>query len=622
MPKAAPTFNNRSSCFLQLEEFRKKKEAALAARKLSASSNIAPSIDDKMGGINGQDSWKEREESLQSQVSELLASIDDLHRALNDERHNSSELENTISELRTQIHEIKHSESEQTKVLEVELNERVSEVDELRLRVQALERELVDVQASSAGEKDFIEGLQNTIQELQSLNEEMESKLQTMQELEAENSHLKAECDGISVLHQELADCKNLIVSRENDINILRKEIENMASDKEDTLKSVQEEYELTISQLRQEMEQLASAQQADTKQAHNLEAELNELMNQLEQMLQERQAMETEKEDILRISENAQARLQAIEAELVEAANVAEEAVKRKEEILQELEIMTEQSNALTKLKDSLEAENISQKAQIESLRASSSAPSHDIEQLESTLENERNERLKLENEVERLKEIDAVYTNQISDFESRCEVAEGKCTELQRIVDTLREQESSMKAKNLEMEQKMINQAQIQQPTEDISSIKQRNSVLETEIQSLRTGMQSKIEEKDHKLSLANAELENVKEQLNSEKRRSSQLEDFVTRSKQVAPSSLGTSGKKMDDEEDMEAAALAGGSAFKPLVGLVRSLPHPLGNNNMLVNIALKIDKGVVALDARPQYRALFIIYLILVHIFLLI
>ena len=69
-------------------------------------------------------------------------------------------------------------------------------------------------------------------------------------------------------------------------------------------------------------------------------------------------------------------------------------------------------------------------------------------------------------------------------------------------------------------------------------------------------------------------------------------------------------------------MEAAALAGGGAFKPLVGIVRSLPPTLGNNPFINEAAKKLDKATVALDARPAIRAAVILYIALLHLLLLI
>lgn len=586
---------------MQLEEFRKKKEAALAARKLQAH------VDEKAPDGVDMGSWKEREEELQSQITQLLSSVDDLHRALNDERHNSSELEQTIAELREEIYEARRDDLKQ------ELEERVSEVKALRERVQALEGEMMEIQTSSMNDKTVSDELRGRVEELESLNAEMASKVQNVSELEAEHAQMKAECEGLLAMGRELEDVKELISVKEREIVRLQGELENAGEESAAALTLLKEEYEMTIQELRQQLDAAAQTQQNETTQNSELESELSELMSQMEQMLQEKEDMESEKQGLLKMSEEAQARLQILEQELMEATNVAEEAVKKKEDVEHELQVMLEQNNALLTLNESLQSENNSQRSQMDALKESANEPTL---ALEDALNHERSRCGTLEKEVERLKDMEVMYSDQMADFESRCEMAEGRSLELQKIVESLREQEISIKSKYLELEQKV---SHAQEP-----GIKERNSELEMELQTLRSTMQSKLGEKDHMISQAHADIESIREQLNTEKRRSAQLEDFVARNKeqQAASSSQVMGNKKMDDDQDMEAAALAGGSAFKPLVGLVRSLPPPLGNNGVLANMALKIDRAVVALDARPQYRALLILYLLMIHIFVLI
>jgi len=587
---------------MQLEEFRKKKEAALAARKLST--NEHPSS----GNGNESDSlWKQREEELQSQIKQLLASVDELHRSLNDERHNASELEQTISELREELSGVKQVHDDG---LKQELDEKDAEVNTLRERIVDLEREIVQAQTVSMNNA---EETKTRLEELQSLNDELTLKVQRVSDLEVENAQMKAECESLLAMQQELEQLKESVTYRERELERLEGELEKAGAEKLAAVASLKEEYDVSIQQLREEFVSAAQTKDDETKRTAELESELSDLMAQFEEMLQEREAMENEKQGLLTKSEEVQARLETLEQELIDAATIAEEAMKKKEDIEQQIQVMSEQNNALLTLKESLETENRSQRALIESLRESSTGPA---QALEEALGEEKNRSRSLEKEVERLSQMDVMYSDQISDFESRCEVAEGRATELQRVVDNLREEEASLKARYESLEQKS------RQPDDNV--VKERNAKLEMELQSLRASMQSKIAEKDQQISQARLDIESIKEHLNSEKRRSAQLEDFVARSKeqQQSTSSSQAGNKKMDDDQDMEAAALSGGSAFKPLVGLIRSLPPPLGNNGVLANLALKVDKAVVALDARPQYRALLLLYLLLVHIFLLI
>ncbi len=144
-----------------------------------------------------------------------------------------------------------------------------------------------------------------------------------------------------------------------------------------------------------------------------------------------------------------------------------------------------------------------------------------------------------------------------------------------------------------------------------EELAEVKSQNATLQSRLQAMQAELQSTGQREQQQA----AELDRVKDSLASEKRRATQLEQLV------ASSSAGN--KKLDDDdEDMEAAALAGGSAFKPLVGVIRSLPPALGNNSLINELAKKLDKASVALDARPAIRAGVIAYVALLHLILLI
>ena len=144
-----------------------------------------------------------------------------------------------------------------------------------------------------------------------------------------------------------------------------------------------------------------------------------------------------------------------------------------------------------------------------------------------------------------------------------------------------------------------------------EELAEVKSQNATLQSRLQAMQAELQSTGQREQQQA----AELDRVKDSLASEKRRATQLEQLV------ASSSAGN--KKLDDDdEDMEAAALAGGSAFKALVGVIRSLPPALGNNSLINELAKKLDKASVALDARPAIRAGVIAYVALLHLILLI
>jgi hypothetical protein len=61
--------------------------------------------------------------------------------------------------------------------------------------------------------------------------------------------------------------------------------------------------------------------------------------------------------------------------------------------------------------------------------------------------------------------------------------------------------------------------------------------------------------------------------------------------------------------------------GGHAFKPLVGVVRSLPGPLSHAAVLVKAAHQLDRVAVLMDTRPQLRMAVLLYFALLHAALL-
>lgn len=90
---------------MQLEEFRKKKEAALAAKKAAAAAAEAagpaaaahpPPTAPPATVATATVSTQKEKDDLKAQVSHLLKSVDDLHRALQEERGNSAQLEERL----------------------------------------------------------------------------------------------------------------------------------------------------------------------------------------------------------------------------------------------------------------------------------------------------------------------------------------------------------------------------------------------------------------------------------------------------------------------------------------------------------------------------------------------
>ena len=534
---------------------------------------------------------------------------------------------------------------------------------------------LSDLQAENEVLQSQIQGLLNVQQSYEQAQSELSNALEVVSARQQEVEELRAELKEIAeseenaeswkelqeqhdALAAELENKTSMLVSKEEEIQRMvqnaQSASESMAKEKEELeneLDQASEENALLIqkvSELQDRLQGDASLQEeAAEKDAmiNRLQTDLDEIMSQLERVLEEKEALNNQNKEILELTEVAQTKAEQLEADLVDAGNVAEEAITQREEISQRLQALNEKYEALRVEKDGLKAQNENLASQVEIL--DSSVSTEKIGELGDALEKEQTHRQQLEVEVERLKGLEVTFNSQVEEYETKCESAESRSRELQNMVDSLKAVEVELQHRCTDMEQQISNlSVQVQQKKEDSSHedkakrLTEANSILETQLQTVQNELgNAKAQIAELSLAKQNAsntparleqqmssireELEGTREQLSTEKRRTSQLEDFIARQKRDSEATASGSGnKKQDDVADMEAAALAGGSAFKPIVGLIRSLPSPFGNNSILTSAALQVDKAVVALDARPQYRALFIVYFFILHFLVLV
>ncbi|KAI8112770.1 hypothetical protein M9434_004090 [Picochlorum sp. BPE23] len=535
---------------------------------------------------------------------------------------------------------------------------RLSDLQVENETLQAQVEELSNVQQSYEQARSELSSALEVVSARQHEIDELRAELKEIAETEDHGESLKELQERYDALAAESEEKTAMLVSKEDEIERMvqnaQSASESLATEKEslaNELDQVSEEKALLmqkVSELQDKLQGDASLQEAAAEKdgmINRLQTDLDQVMSQLEHVLEEKEVLDNQNKEILELTEIAQSKAEQLEADLVDAGNVAEEAITQREEISLKLQALNENYEALRLQKDGLADENENLRSQVESLE--SSAPTEKIGELADALEQEKTHRQQLEVEIERLKGLEVTFNTQLEEYETKCESAESKSRELQNMVDSLKTMEAELRQQCAGMEGQIADlTTQLRQNGEDSAyeeeakRLTQANSVLQTELQTVRnelTNAKSQISELaevakqnasnaparlEQQMAAIREELESTREQLSTEKRRTSQLEDFLARQKKDSEAtSAGSGNKKEDDVADMEAAALAGGSAFKPIVGLIRSLPSPFGNNSILTSAALQVDKAVVALDARPQYRALVIVYFFILHFLVL-
>ena len=348
------------------------------------------------------------------------------------------------------------------------------------------------------------------------------------------------------------------------------------------------------------------------------LEGEMGELVDQLERLVKEREDRDEEtsheeiaayKSRIVELEEDVNAHRARLEAAVSELTQRLEDVVKDKAAIeatnarmQAELGVSSEESEALTEKIASLEAELA--KSAENAARASSSDTS---DQLLARLEDANREKEVLVVASAKM-QTDLMSANALlEDAINQREVAEKELADVVARIADLEASTATASAATATPDPRI---------EQEMSALKAENASLQARLQSNNAALlrSSDQKQKDEQIASMATELARVKDSLAAEKRRATQLEELAASQ---------TAGNKiLDDDHDMEAAALAGGGAFKPLVGIVRSLPPALGNNAFINETAKKLDKAAVALDARPAIRAAVILYIVLLHLVLLI
>lgn len=373
-----------------------------------------------------------------------------------------------------------------------------------------------------------------------------------------------------------------------------------------------------TIADLRREMSMKVQEKAEQDDRVVELEGELSELVGQLEGLVKERE--DRDKETSLEDVDVYKCRIKALEEELI-AQNEQQSNLKG------EIAELTLRLEELAKDKSATEERNARMEAELGERSAESKALIEKIASLEAEVAKAAENASHADTSDQLLERLEVMSKDKetLMDASAKMEAELTSASEL--LEDAIKQKEAAEKElaevvgriADLEASYAALATA----PTapdprveQEIAALKAANASLQAKLQASQSAIlqSSDLKQKDDQLASLSAELSRVKDSLAAEKRRGAQLEELAA--------SQSAGNKKLDDDHDMEAAALTGGGAFKPLVGIVRSLPPTLGNNAFINEAAKKLDKAAVALDARPAIRAAVILYIALLHLILLI
>ena len=568
-----------------------------------------------------QDTAQEEIRGFKEKIASLNAAREDLEGKL----QSQNEIEHAYEEAKMELEKalsLASSRQEDIEKLRSEIEEVVSKmgdesIDEIKSQY---ENRLEEMESSFNGAQSEIVRLQQGITETEGLLRKYEAEREDLlkqkdiiQDLEEVNLALKSDL-------QVAVEAKSVAEATVEELTIRIEDLDKdsvVLSDYEAKYKSM----ETNIESLMSEIDKLNTVSMQKDGELQMLSQQLNE----------------------------AQEQAKSLEANLIEATNAAEEAITQKEDATGELQSLVEQTESLLSQKESLEVEKEALQGQIDSLLK---AQDHqfdkegEITSLQGALDSQKAKEQSLLNEIERLKHVEDSYEAQVMELENRSEQAELRAKEYQIALESSRSEFSAASSqlknlqKSLEDLQAQVDESQTASQGEASNhALREENSSLKGELASLRaqlnavsselqtlqhtqnSGSQEHLRNREQQFNTLKAELQDALNQLELERRRVTQLEGFINSRHSASSPTIGNK-KNEDESDDMEAAALAGGTAFKPLVGLVRSLPAPFGSNVPLANAARKVDKAAIALDARPHLRALLILYIVLVHILMLV
>ena len=587
-----------------------------------------------------------KEIQLTNQISQLESSLESTRQELSSAVMLATERQSEVERLQAQVTDAKEAAAgmelaaEQQSLLEELEAELTSTRDEsigLRGQLEALERELTERADHEAAMRDQIEALKVAAAEATARAQAVDlsvvdSREEQLANLQAERDALLEDLQATSTMASEaqskVAELQQAVEAAQAEAAAKTEEalvaataLETSTSGTSNELNILRAKAEASHMRIADLEGQLAEAYDAINNaeyKSKQLSDELKTLMAQTEQVLVEKAAAESAKEEAIAAMVQLQTQLAAgAGADVAEAKATAAEAVTALEMAETQLEelnatvesLQNERAALETQVQEAVEraaaAEMAGAEAAAAAAQAAQAAVSQqaqgEVDSLRASLETANNEY--------------AALFNRVSELEAAHSAGGGPGT-----TEVLREEITTLQAAIAEYQVECQRYAERVQMLEAAAAAN-TNSGGDSKQQALMR----RAEGAESQVAQLQVETATLRAQVESERTRAAQLEAFAERQRAAQASAAGSShvGDKKDEDNslDMEAAALAGGSAFRPLVGLVRSLPAPL-SHPLVVQGARELDRGMVALDARPHIRAAIIFYIVLLHIMLLI
>lgn len=495
-------------------------------------------------------------------------------------------------------------------------------VDELREELENERNRNMEAAESWKTEQEALNG------QLDELNHKLTQRDEEIVKLLSKKSECDLEIEALEALMKEKESEISLHVEKNE---ILQKQLDDM--EKSETgaatdLVAELKEYQSREEQLQQQLEESVAIAETENKQREALEIEFKDLNLKMERNNLEKQEAEAKAHQLEAVVQELRAQLGVL-AETEQDAKLAKataaEAISALESIQAENEMQITEIDGLERELDEMRLkldatsqveercrEAVSRCNQLEeeisSLTAEYSRRESD-EDLKYQLSNALEKVLALESTTEELRQALQTSEERVQELQQDRDVAitsASNSNELKSKIETLT---ASLEANEKELQ---------------ISKDKCRDLELKVTSQVAASSAHSELKQRSEAAEERVAELEQtlnaMQSKLETEQRRAVQLENFAAKERLGSTSSNLVDKKDEDNVFDPEAAALAGGTAFKPLVGTIRSLPMPF-SHPVMTSAARELDKLMVALDVRPHIRLGIVVYFILLHILVL-
>ena len=627
----------------QLEEIKAQKASADAQRDeaLALSQQLRAQMDSRKESSDEVQNANETAaaeavaalETAHAQIAALQAIVDGLQRA-------QEEMENQKAALEVQVQEATEralaAEAGNADVGATAVEESRAETDALREQLETLLAQsdaLVEGKVAAETQRDealaAIEQLKNEIEN---------SKLNASSEV---NSALETSAEALAALGAAQVQ----VAALQADLESLQQEKLNFESHQVTLEAQIQEAYERAAAAEASAAVAAgaAAAAQATSMQQQQAEAEVEILREQLaaltaqsESIWAEKSRVEAQRDEAMSAAEQMQAAIEESQhtsaAEVESAMATAAEAVAAFETAQAQLSGLQAAMDGLQSERYELESQRVGLEAQVHEANERAAAAEADgadsaaaaaAAAQAAAIQQARGEADALREQLTASHLEVAALSNQLTELQAIVGAGGGPSAEqtesLQQEISTLH---AAIAQYQLECQQYAERVHQLE------STAAATNAALVAggaDSRSIQAALR-RAEGAEAQIAQLQVETTALRKQVEAEKIRSAQLEAFAERTRAAkavpvaspggAPSQLGDK-KDEDNALDMEAAALAGGSAFKPLVGVVRSLPGVLSHRYIVAG-ARELDRASVALDARPHVRLAIALYIILLHL----